>query len=156
LASAGVPAIENLAPLLPSIVSTANPWFKHFDGERHGFGVFEVTPDAAQFDWWYVSDRTDRHATLVPGPSFRSPVGSNKLEATTALDPRRRPATGAARPDGTTTTTTTQPPPSGAPRLPATGGVMPLAAAAAAGAVATAGAAVAQRARPESSPEGPS
>jgi alkaline phosphatase D len=145
IASIGVPGVEAVAPLLPSIVTTAGPWFKYLDGDRHGFGVFEVTPAAAQFDWFYVSDRTDRHATLVTGPSFRSPVGSNKLEAATALGPRPRPTTPEAGPTPAPTSAPTPAADADGHRLPATGGAAPTAAAALAAAAGLGLAAAARR-----------
>lgn len=146
IASAGVPGAEDLAPLLPTVVTTAGPWFKYLDPDRHGFGVFEVTAAAAQLDWFYVSDRTDGHATLVAGPSYRSPAGSNKLEASAALGPR-------ARVDPPTATPTPAPtpaaPPDAAPatgRLPATGAAVPTGMAALATGAAVLGGALARRA----------
>ena len=66
------------------------PWFKYLDPDRQGFGVFDLTATHAQYDWFYVSDRTDPQATLVPGPSWRTPTGTNKLEAPPRSGPDRR------------------------------------------------------------------
>jgi alkaline phosphatase D len=92
----GVPGAAQLAPLLPTIVGTAAPWFAYLDAERHGFGVLEVTPAAVQHQWFYVTDRLDPLAGLVPGPAFSSPTGSNRLAASGGL--ADRPPRAAAAP----------------------------------------------------------
>src|SRR3546814_826063 len=88
ISGVGIPGGEALGGLLPVLVETAAPWFKYLDAERQGFGVFEVTPEAAQYDWFYVSDRRDPKATAIAGPSWRSPSGTNRLEAAAPLGPR--------------------------------------------------------------------
>src|SRR5690606_27481189 len=57
IAGPAAPAGVALAEGLPLVVYTLGPWFKYVDPNRHGFGVFEVTGDAAQYDWLYISDR---------------------------------------------------------------------------------------------------
>jgi alkaline phosphatase D len=88
IASIGVPGAELLAGQLPLLVTTVGPWFKYLEPDRHGFGVFEVTPAAAQYDWHFISDRTDPNATVEAGPSWRSPAGSNRVVAAPPLGPR--------------------------------------------------------------------
>jgi alkaline phosphatase D len=88
IASLGVPGAEQLSTQLPLLVTTVGPWFKYLDPDRHGYGVFEVTPDAAQYDWYFISDRTDPRATVSDGPSWRTPAGTNKLEPADRLGPR--------------------------------------------------------------------
>ncbi|MDQ2648215.1 MAG: alkaline phosphatase D family protein, partial [Actinomycetota bacterium] len=77
VADLGVPGADQLGPLLPTVVGAAAPWFAYLDAERHGFGVLEVTPAQVEHQWFYVTDRLDAAAGLVPGPAFRSPAGSN-------------------------------------------------------------------------------
>ena len=88
IGSLGVPGAEQLSTQLPLLVTTVGPWFKYLDPDRHGFGVFEVTPAAAQYDWYFISDRTDPQATVSDGPSWRTPAGTNKLEPASRLGPR--------------------------------------------------------------------
>lgn len=129
----GIPGGEAFSAGLPLVAYTAGPWFKYLDPDRHGFGVFEVTGDAAQFDWLYISDRTDPAATIVAGPSWRSPAGTNRLEETTALGARTdRAAVGPGAGDGPPTPTPVAVAAAPAPvaattgRLPATGGTIPV------------------------------
>jgi alkaline phosphatase D len=131
----GIPGGEAFSAGLPLVAYTLGPWFKYLDPDRHGFAVFEVTRDAAQLDWLHISDRTDPEATVVPGPSWRSPVGTNRLEETTALGPRadRAPSdpSDPAAPSGAGPATGpgSGPPAvaaAGAERLPATGGPIPV------------------------------
>src|SRR3546814_11499511 len=65
ISGVGIPGGEARGGLLPVLVETAAPWFKYLDAERQGFGVFEVTPEAAQYDWFDVSDRRDPKATAI-------------------------------------------------------------------------------------------
>lgn len=157
LESIGIPGAELLVPLLPTVVDVAGPWFKYVDGDRHGFGVFDVTPEAVQYDWLYISDRADPRATLHQGPSWRSPAGSNKLVAASPLGART-----ALQPDAT------EPPPGPTPpaverapsadvvggQLPATGGSVPLVAAAAAAVGGAVAARVARVADSAGAPDG--
>lgn len=147
--SVGVPGGEALSAALPLVAGTLAPWFKYLDPDRHGYGVFEVTPDAAQYDWHHISDRTDPQATSHPGPSWRTAAGSNRLVAAAPLGPRPdRPAAPVPPPPAEPATTTTAAPaaevvvpdPEAAAagragdRLPATGAALPLGAAAVAAA----------------------
>lgn len=131
-ADAGVPAGEELGQLLPTVVTTAGPWFKYLDAERHGFGVFDLTPAQAQFQWFYVSDRTDPEATLVDGVSYLSPAGSNKLLVAEPLGPRGGP--GPTPVPEPVAPPAPSPPPDGGVGLPATGAAIPVVAATAAAA----------------------
>lgn len=89
IASVGIPGAEQVASALPTIVSTAGPWFKYLDPDRHGFGVLDVTDAAVQYDWFHISDRTDPDATVSHSASWRTRKGTNKLErvAGPALQP---------------------------------------------------------------------
>lgn len=143
------PAGEALAEALPLVVYTAGPWYKYVDPNSHGFGVFEVTAEAAQYDWHHISDRTDPNATVVGTVSWRSPVGTNRLEEASLLGPRADrtapsdPAPAPAAPAPSTTAPAPAATPTGSGRLPATGAPVPLglAALAAAGGLVTARAA---------------
>jgi len=143
LASLGVPGGEQAATFAPTVVTSAGPWFKYLDADRHGFGVLEVTADDVRYDWWYVSDRTDPQATAEPAAAWRSPAGSNRLERVSG--PALQPS-GPSQPPGSTTTTTTildgARPAGGSDRIAATGVDT---AALAGGAAALAAAAVASR-----------
>jgi alkaline phosphatase D len=128
----GIPGGEAFSAGLPLVAYTAGPWFKYLDPDLHGFGVFEVSREAAQFDWLYISDRTDPAATVVAGPSWRSPAGTNRLEETTALGPRAdRAPSDPGTPEAPAapapaTDPMTAAPATGAGRLPATGGTIPV------------------------------
>jgi alkaline phosphatase D len=153
LASAGVPGAEELSALLPTVVPVAGPWFKYVDPDRHGFGVLDVTAERVQFEWSYLSDRSDPEATVAAGPSFASPAGSNRLVPAGPLGPRPTapPApegAGGQDPPSAAPNGSSMPPPPAARTLPATGGAGDRAAAVAAavGAAALAGRAAARRA----------
>ncbi len=52
----------------------ANPHIKAVDLDRHGYLVFEITPDAVRADYWFVGDKTAPASGLVPGLRFRTPA----------------------------------------------------------------------------------
>lgn len=60
--------------------------------DSHGASVLDVTPQAVQMDWFYVSDRTSPTATLRHGRSFRTRTGTQRVE------PVLTPVAVAARP----------------------------------------------------------
>ncbi len=147
LADIGIPAGDVLATQLPLIATTAGPWFKYLDAERQGFGVFEVTADAAQYDWYHLVDRTDPQSAAIDGPSWRTLAGTNKLEQTSRLGPRGSatappavvPASESSAPGAAVAA-------AGTDRLPATGAAVPAAVAAGTAAAGLAAAALARRA----------
>ncbi|MGV3760096.1 MAG: alkaline phosphatase D family protein, partial [Actinomycetota bacterium] len=130
------PAGEALAEGPPLVVYALGPWFKYVDPNRHGFGVFEVTAEAAQYDWHHISDRTDPQATEGVSASWRSPVGSNRLVSAAPLGARedRRTAPPASEtPSPSVADVPSSPlaggataPTAGSGRLPATGGAVPV------------------------------
>lgn len=146
VADIGLPGSELVATQLPLIASTAGPWIKYLDAERHGFGIFEVNRDGAQYDWHHLSDRTDPQATEAVGASWRSPAGSNRLERSTPLGRRARGAGAPAPAPPPAQPGPAAPPGTGRRRLPATGDRIDTAAAAAAGAAAVAAGALVRRA----------
>lgn len=80
--------LAQLGPLLPDIVAAVDPWFRYVDLELHGYGVFQVTAAAVQYDWHYVSDRLDPAATEAFAAGWRSPSGTHRLEPAAMLPAR--------------------------------------------------------------------
>ncbi|MGH9186320.1 MAG: alkaline phosphatase D family protein, partial [Acidimicrobiales bacterium] len=76
----GLPAADTLAQVIELVVPVQNRWLRYFEGRSNGFGVFEVTRDRAQFDWWFVSDRTDPRATAAVAQSWLTRAGTNRLD----------------------------------------------------------------------------
>jgi alkaline phosphatase D len=60
-------------------IIAANPHVKHLDFDSHGFSVLEVTPAAAQMDWFVLADRTDRASAAVWSTSYTVPAGSRRI-----------------------------------------------------------------------------
>jgi alkaline phosphatase D len=145
------PGAEALGPLLPPVVTAAGPWFKYLEADRQGYGVFEVTGEHAQYDWFHISDRLDPAATSTFAAAFETLAGTDRLRPAAQLGPRadRQPApaapTPAPAPAPPAATTAGQ---GGQGTLPATGADLPVAPAAAAAATAAALAALVHRARP--------
>jgi alkaline phosphatase D len=61
-------------------IQAANPHIKYVDLAGHGFSVLEVTPRAAQMDWFKLTDRTDPNSTAVWSTSWRVSAGSSRLQ----------------------------------------------------------------------------
>lgn len=151
----GLPAPEVIAQGVPVLVDALAPWFKYFDGERQGFGVFEITAERAQYDWYHLSDREDPEATASVAASWASPAGSNKLVAAAPLGPR--PGRVSAAPEvveAAEVSSAPGPEPSSPVRatLPSTGGDASLAAGVGAATAAVAALAAARRA-PRDTPD---
>jgi alkaline phosphatase D len=87
IASSGLPA-PVARETLTLLVDSLGPWFTYRDLERNGFGIFDLTAERAQFEWWYVPDRSDPDAGAQRGPCWASPAGTNRLEAAAPLGPR--------------------------------------------------------------------
>lgn len=83
----GVPAPEVFAQGLHTLVPAAAPWFKYLDSERQGYGIFEVTADAVQYDWHHISDRADPDATSSFATAYRSASGTDALAEAQELAP---------------------------------------------------------------------
>lgn len=63
-------------------IRAMNRHVKFVDTDQHGYGVFSVTPERAQMDYYRVSDRTDPSATSHWVRSYRTLSGTQKAERT--------------------------------------------------------------------------
>ena len=61
-------------------IQTTNRHVKFLEFDSHGASVLDVTPQAVQMDWFYVSDRTNPQATLAHGRSWRTRTGTQQVE----------------------------------------------------------------------------
>jgi alkaline phosphatase D len=140
---------EEQATAATTALQASNPHLRYLDGIGHGYAVLDVTPDAVQTDFFFVSDREDPAATQSLASSWRSEHGSKSVvEAAGPVGPRsdspRRLGTPTA-PAAPAAPTTPQVVPGVDVQLPSTGAAPALAAT---GAALAAGAAlVAHRTR---------
>ncbi|MFC5177845.1 alkaline phosphatase D family protein [Nocardioides taihuensis] len=51
-------------------IKLANRHVRYLDFDNHGFSVLDLTPERAQMDWWVISDRADRDATITWSTSW--------------------------------------------------------------------------------------
>ena len=58
-----------------------NRHIKYLNFDDHGFSVLDLTPKRAQMDWFVISDRADRDATITWTTSFATRAGSNRVVA---------------------------------------------------------------------------
>ena len=58
-----------------------NRHIKYLNFDDHGFSVLDLTPERAQMDWFVISDRADRNATISWTTSFATRAGSNRVVA---------------------------------------------------------------------------
>ena len=132
LEEGGLPNAAAIEALYAANLAADNPWVRYHEGRANGFGVVELTPARAQYDFWFLDDRLD------PASGARFASSWEVLRG----QPRARPAAGplAPRVRGTTGAPPAPIPP--AATLPATGGAARLLAVLAAGLAAAAARAV--------------
>lgn len=75
-ATLGVAGID---ALFETNLAVANQWVKFHDGFEAGFGVIEFNRERAQYDFWFISERTDPRATAAPAASWQTLKGTSKL-----------------------------------------------------------------------------
>lgn len=68
------------SPVMATVLRAANRHAKWLDSDQHGYGVFHVTAEHAQMDYYAVSDKTDPEATTHHVRSYRTASGTRKLE----------------------------------------------------------------------------
>lgn len=64
-------------------IQTANRHVKYLDFDSHGFSVLDVTPARVQMDWYVISDRADKNATVRRSASYQVPASAQKVRTTT-------------------------------------------------------------------------
>ncbi|WP_083577192.1 alkaline phosphatase D family protein [Rhodococcus tukisamuensis] len=85
--SLGVPPRTVSVPI-EEAYKAVNRHIRYAELDSHGYGVFEVAPDGAQMDWYYVSDAADPRATVRHGASYRVADGAQRIVPVGApLDP---------------------------------------------------------------------
>ncbi|WP_241976559.1 MULTISPECIES: alkaline phosphatase D family protein [unclassified Cryobacterium] len=57
----------------------ANPHVKYLDFDSHGFSGLEVTPASLRMDWYALSERTDRAATISLATSWQVAAGTQSV-----------------------------------------------------------------------------
>ena len=62
-----------------SAIVAANRHIRYLEFDSHGYSVLDLTPERAQMDWFYLSDRTDRAATSRRGASFVVTAGTQTV-----------------------------------------------------------------------------
>ncbi|QKV95495.1 alkaline phosphatase D family protein [Streptomyces sp. NA02950] len=73
-------APHTLSLVAAAAIKAANRHVKWVDMDSHGYGVLDITAEAAQMDYYTVSDRTDPHATSAWARSYRTRSGTQKVE----------------------------------------------------------------------------
>ncbi|WP_346764503.1 alkaline phosphatase D family protein [Rhodococcus sp. HNM0569] len=70
---------------IEAAVTAVNRHIRWTELDSHGYGVFEVTAQAAQMDWFFVDDPTDPAAGVRVGASMRVPRGAGRVEPAAPL-----------------------------------------------------------------------
>ncbi|WP_300677932.1 alkaline phosphatase D family protein [Nocardioides sp.] len=81
---AGTPTGLAAGQLAASAVRLANPHVKYLDFNNHGFMVVDITPARVQCDWWFISDRADRKATITWATSWETRTGTGQVRQVAA------------------------------------------------------------------------
>ena len=62
-------------------IKANNRHVKYLNFDDHGFSVLDLTPKRAQMDWFVISDRADRDATIRHEASWVTRSGTGRIEA---------------------------------------------------------------------------
>jgi alkaline phosphatase D len=61
-------------------IKANNRHIRYLNFDDHGYSVLDITADRAQMDWYVISSRTDRDATVRWDTSWRTRSGTGKIE----------------------------------------------------------------------------
>ena len=61
-------------------IKANNRHVKYLNFDDHGFSVLDLTPQRAQMDWFVISDRADRNATITHQTSWMTRSGTGRIE----------------------------------------------------------------------------
>ena len=61
-------------------IKANNRHVKYLNFDDHGFSVLDLTPERAQMDWFVISDRADRNATIRHETSWVTRSGTGRIE----------------------------------------------------------------------------
>lgn len=75
----GTPA-RTTSVVVEDLVKGVNRHVRYLDFDNHGYSVLEVTPAKAQMDWYVISDRADKSATVKHSTSWAVPATSQRVE----------------------------------------------------------------------------
>ena len=76
----GSPSRTTSVPVEEGIKAN-NRHVKYLNFDDHGFSVLDLTPKRAQMDWFVISDRADRNATIRHEVSWVTRSGTGRIEA---------------------------------------------------------------------------
>ena len=69
-----------VSALASPLIRAANRHVQWVDTDRHGYGVLDLTAERAQMDYYVLSDRTSKNATVSWARSYRTRSGTQKVE----------------------------------------------------------------------------
>ena len=61
-------------------IKANNRHVKYLNFDDHGFSVLDLTPERAQMDWFVISDRAERNATITHQTSWVTRSGTGRIE----------------------------------------------------------------------------
>jgi alkaline phosphatase D len=70
--------------LAEGAIKALNRHIRYVEVDSHGFCVVDVRADRLQTDWWYISDRADRAATVRPGASYAVAANTQRVAKASA------------------------------------------------------------------------
>jgi len=79
----GIPP-RGASTVLESTLLATNHHIRFVELDSHGYGVLEVTPEAAQMDWFFVTDRRDPAAGSRRVAGYRVAAGTARVEPAAA------------------------------------------------------------------------
>ncbi|WP_372433091.1 alkaline phosphatase D family protein [Antrihabitans stalagmiti] len=69
-------------------ITSINRHIRYAELDSHGYGVLDVTPAAAQMDWFYVTEVGDPNAAVRHGASLATQSGISRLQSRSAPVPQ--------------------------------------------------------------------
>jgi len=118
--SQGLAGATRLEPLFELNNTLGNPWIRYYDGTVNGYGVLDLTPERAAYEFWQFDDPMDPAQQPALAAIYAVRSDSTTLSPLPVGTGLSRGCTLAEAPSPTSTTTA--PPPTDDGILPATGG----------------------------------
>ena len=77
--SQGLVGASRLEPLFAANNAAANPWVRYYDGTVNGYGLLDLTPERARFEFWHLDDPMVRTAEPAFAAAYEVAAGSTSL-----------------------------------------------------------------------------
>ena len=77
--SQGLAGATRLEPLFEANNAAFNPWIRYYDGTVNGYGVLDLTPGRARYEFWHLDDPMVRAAEPRFAAAYETKSRANRL-----------------------------------------------------------------------------